>query len=158
MTGFWNSGEYSLILNPYRYVPPQRVWFLGLLVWKQVHTLRLILCGIGYCFRRNYGSVWTYLSFQFQMSKKEKEIWEFKIFEEFFFRLLCNLSNDDIPSAWRPSSLKTGVKNDIFWSEIGDFGEPGGTSPPRIPRRTLPPGFVICGVLEKEKLRLGILT
>ena len=31
--------------------------------------------------------------------------------------------------------LKTGVENDIFWSEIGSgFGEPGGTSPPRIPR------------------------
>ena len=33
--------------------------------------------------------------------------------------------------------LKTGVENDNFWSEIGSrFGEPGGTSPPRIPRST----------------------
>ena len=34
-----------------------------------------------------------------------------------------------------------GVKNGIFWSEIGSgFGEPGGTAPPRIPRSTaLPP-------------------
>ena len=33
--------------------------------------------------------------------------------------------------------LKTSVKNDIFWSEIGSgFGEPGGTAPPRIPRST----------------------
>ena len=33
--------------------------------------------------------------------------------------------------------LKTGVENDIFWSEIGSrFGEPGSTSPPRIPRST----------------------
>ena len=36
-------------------------------------------------------------------------------------------------------SLKTGVENNIFWSEIGSgFGEPGSTSPPgisgRIPR------------------------
>ena len=31
--------------------------------------------------------------------------------------------------------LKTGVKNDIFWSEIGSgFEEPGLTPPPRIPR------------------------
>ena len=37
--------------------------------------------------------------------------------------------------------LKTGVENDKFClSEIGSrFGEPGGTSPPRIPRSTLPP-------------------
>ena len=33
--------------------------------------------------------------------------------------------------------LKTGVENDIFWSEIGSgFGEPGGTPLPRIPRST----------------------
>ena len=33
--------------------------------------------------------------------------------------------------------LKTGVENDIFWSEIRSrFEEPGGTSPPRIPRST----------------------
>ena len=35
-----------------------------------------------------------------------------------------------------------GVKNDIFWSEIGSgFGELGGSTPPRIPRST-PLGFV----------------
>ena len=34
--------------------------------------------------------------------------------------------------------MKTGVKNDIFWSEIGSgFGEPGGTLQPRTPRSTL---------------------
>ena len=75
-----------------------------------------------------------------------------------FFRLLSNLSNGDIISALRPSSLKTGVKNDIFWSEIGDLENraahphqefPGVLPPP-------PPGFVVCGVLEKEKLGLGI--
>ena len=32
--------------------------------------------------------------------------------------------------------LKTGVKSDMFWSEIGlGFGEQGDTPPPRIPRR-----------------------
>ena len=36
--------------------------------------------------------------------------------------------------------LKKGVKNDIFWSEIGSgFGELGGTPPPRIPRSNPPP-------------------
>ena len=35
--------------------------------------------GIGYGFRGNYGSAWRYLSFQFQMSKKEREICEFEM-------------------------------------------------------------------------------
>ena len=34
--------------------------------------------------------------------------------------------------------LKTGVKNDNFWSKIGSaYGEPEGTPPPRIPE--IPP-------------------
>ena len=33
--------------------------------------------------------------------------------------------------------LKTGDKNDIFWSEIvSGFGGPGGIPPPRFPRGT----------------------
>ena len=37
-------------------------------------------------------------------------------------------------------SLKTSVKNGVFWSEIeSGIGEPGSTSPPRIPRSTSPP-------------------
>ena len=32
-----------------------------------------------YKFRGNYGSVWTYLSFQFQMNKKERKICKFEI-------------------------------------------------------------------------------
>ena len=33
--------------------------------------------------------------------------------------------------------LKTGVNNDIFWSETGsEFGDPGGKPPPRIPWST----------------------
>ena len=32
------------------------------------------------------------------------------------------------------NGLKTGVNNEIFWSEIGsEFGDPGGTLPTRIP-------------------------
>ena len=55
------------------------------------------------------------------------------------FCLRSNLSNDDIISAQNPG-LKTGVENDIFWSEIGPgFGEPGGTPPPWVPRSTPPP-------------------
>ena len=33
--------------------------------------------GIGYGFQENYGNVRTYLLFQFQMSKKEREINDF---------------------------------------------------------------------------------
>ena len=64
------------------------------------------------------------------------------------FCCCSNLSNDDIISE-RPGlrigmdfrgapGLKTGMKNDIFWSKIGSaFEEPGGTPPPRIPE--IPP-------------------
>ena len=59
-------------------------------------------------------------------------------FEEFFC-LRSNLSYDDSISALSPV-LKTGVENDIFWSEIGSgFGEPDHTPPPRIPKNTPPP-------------------
>ena len=67
----WRWWGYSLeggtpLYKLYRYVPPHRVGFL--------HHFAGIRCG----FRGNYRSVWTYLSFQFQMSKKEREICEFK--------------------------------------------------------------------------------
>ena len=61
--------------------------------------------------------------------------------------LAVNLSYDDIflrgmsenGYGFKKPGLKTGVKNDIFWSERGSgFGEPGGTPPPRIPRSNPP--------------------
>ena len=53
--------------------------------------------GIGYGFLGNFGSVWTYLSFQLQMSKKRK----MRIRTEFveFFCFHSNLSSDNIISA-----------------------------------------------------------
>ena len=43
--------------------------------------------------------------------------------------------NDD--TIVQRTGLKTGVNNDIFWSEIGsEFGDPGGKAPPRIPWST----------------------
>ena len=44
-------------------------------------------------------SVLTYLSFQFQISKKEREICEFETDLNNFFGLRSNLSNDNIISA-----------------------------------------------------------
>ena len=44
---------------------------------------------------------------------------------------------------------KTGVENDMFWSEIGSgFGEPGGTPLPIIPRSTPPPDIEHCAFVN----------
>ena len=66
---------------------------------------------IEYGFRGKHGSEWTYLSFQFQMNKKEIEICEFgeNFKQHFFVGVWISL---------RPG-LKKDVKNEIFWSEIG---------------------------------------
>ena len=56
-----------------------------------------------------------------------------------FFLLLSNLSNGDIISALRPSSLKTGVKNDIFWFEIGDLENRAAHPHQEFPRSTPTP-------------------
>ena len=83
-------------------MPPHRVGILrrfGLKTGIHFAHFSLESQGIGYGFRGNYGSVWTYLSFQFQMSKKEREIY-MRIrngFEEFIC-LHSNLSNDNIIS------------------------------------------------------------
>ena len=51
------------------------------------YTFCPLWSGIGYGFLGNYGSVWTYLSFQFQMSKKEREYANSKwILRNLFFR------------------------------------------------------------------------
>ena len=43
--------------------------------------------------------------------------------------------------------LKTGVNNDILWSEMeSEFGDPGGTPPPRIPWST-PRGYFFTKLL-----------
>ena len=74
--------------------------------------------GIGYGFRGNYRSVWTYLSFRFQIRKKEREICKL----EMDWRILF-LRSKLIIFAQRPG-LKTGMENDIFWSEMGSgFGD-----------------------------------
>ena len=90
---------------------------MPILVWNRV-------------FKGTTGVYETYLSFQFQMSKKERETWEFERGLKNFFSLCSNPSEDNIISALRPS-LKTGVENYIFWSEIrSGFREPGGGAHP----------------------------
>ena len=87
----WNSGYVRDIFpggggtplyKLYRYVPPHRV---GFLLRSGLKTLSPFRSGIGYGFWGNYGKVWTYLSFQFRMSKKEREICEFEMDEMNFF-------------------------------------------------------------------------
>ena len=84
----WNSGYVSDIFpggggggtpsyKLYRYMPPHRV---GFLLRSGLKTLSPFRSGIGYGFWGNYGKVWTYLSFQFRLSKKEREICVFEMY------------------------------------------------------------------------------
>ena len=63
------GGGYPLYM-PCMFVPPQRV-----APFRSV--CRPFWSRIGYGFRGNNGSVWRYLSFQFQMNKKGREICAF---------------------------------------------------------------------------------
>ena len=58
------------------------------------YTLCPFWSGIGLGFRESYGRVWTLLSFQFQISKKEREISEFEMDLNNF--CVCALLNDNI--------------------------------------------------------------
>ena len=121
----WISPAGGTPLNKqYRYVPPHRVGFLRRFGLKT--SIRFAHIGLESGFKGTTGVYETYLSFQFQMSKKERETWEFERGLKNFFSLCSNPSEDNIISALRPS-LKTGVENYIFWSEIrSGFREPGG--------------------------------
>ena len=107
--------------GPFRFVPilvPRARRFL--VTWSYGTGMRFwpFWSGIGYGFRGNYGSVWTYLSFQFKMSKKslrKKEKCNMRILNRFLerFCLRSNLSNNDIISAQRP-----GLKKDLVWKRV----------------------------------------
>ena len=60
-------------------MPPHQVGFLRRFGPKTgIHFAHFGLDSV-YGFPGNYGSVWTYLSFQFQMTKKEREIYEYEM-------------------------------------------------------------------------------
>ena len=66
---------------PYSHIGMCRLIGYGfgtVLVWKRVYTLPMLVWNREW-FSRDLRSVWTYLSFQFQMSKKERKICEFKM-------------------------------------------------------------------------------
>ena len=71
--------------------------------------------GIGYGFWGNYGIVWTSLSFQFQMSKRERKICEFEMDLKNFFCLRSNLNNIFLPKGqvWKRVWILE------IWSENG---------------------------------------
>ena len=67
-------------------------WVLAPFWSENGYTLSPFWSGIGYGFRGNYWSVLTYLSFQFQMSKKERGICEFEMDLKNFFVCLLILA------------------------------------------------------------------
>ena len=58
-------------------MPPQRVWFLHRFCLKMGIDFAHFGLESGMVFEKTTGVM--YLSFQFQMNKKEREIWEFKM-------------------------------------------------------------------------------
>ena len=142
-----------MVCNPALYNPVQvpRGRVFALFWFENGYRLRPFRSGIGYDFRGNYWSVWTYLSFLSQMNKKEREIHEYRRNGlKKSSLLVSNIGNDDIIS-WTPvrgqvwkrvwvlkAGQKKSVKSDIFWSEIGSgSGEPRDIPSPKIPRSTL---------------------
>ena len=135
-------------------MPPHRVGFLRRLGLKTGIHFCSFWSGIGYGFRGNYGKIWTYLSFQFRMSKKEREICELEMDSIDFFCLRSNVSNDDIISTWRPG-LKSGMgfsglvwkrkrKSTFFGLKSGQDLENRAVHPYQdIPRSTPPPPGLI---------------
>ena len=72
---------------------------------------------------REFGNARPYLSFEFEMNKKERVIGRFEMAFTKSFSWRSNLSNDNITSAYIRSE-------NFFLSEIGSgFGEPGITPP-----------------------------
>ena len=71
--------EFTPLYEPYSYMLPLRVWFLHRFGLKTgIEFAHLDLESVMF-FLGNYESVWTYLSFQLQMNKKERIICEFEI-------------------------------------------------------------------------------
>ena len=86
--GGWVGGGGTPLYMPYRYVLHQRVGFFAPFWSENGYTLCSFWSGIGYVFPGNNGRICTYLLFQFQMSKKERKIYEFEMDSKKCFLLL----------------------------------------------------------------------
>ena len=82
----WGGG--TPLYKPHRYVLHQRVGFFRRFWSENGYTLCSFWSGIGYVFQGNNGRICTYLLFQFQMSKKERKIYEFEMDSKKCFLLL----------------------------------------------------------------------
>ena len=119
------EGGGTLLYKTYRYVPPLKGTVFAPFRSENGYRLCPFWSGIGYCFRRNYGSVWMCMQFQFQMTKKERIIREFGwIWRNLFVGVLIYyvMTWFRRGQTWKgiwileaSSRLKTGVKNDMFW-------------------------------------------
>ena len=125
------------LYKPCKNVPSQRVWFLGLFWSENGYTHYPFWSGIGNGFRRNYGSVWTYfLSFQFQINKKNRNMRIRNAFDEMF---ACALIQ--VITAWHNFYLKAKSKwHFLVWNRVRIW-KTSCTPPPRIPTST-PPGIL----------------
>ena len=114
--------------------------------------------GIGNGFRRNYGSVWTYfLSFQFQINKKNRNMRNRNAFDEMF---ACALIQ--VITAWHNFYLKAKSKwHFLVWNRVRIW-KTSCTPPPRIPTST-PPGILHImrtppPPKKKKKLLINLLS
>ena len=113
------------------------------------YTLCLFWCGIGYGFWGPTGVYERIYRFNSKwVRKKEKyanSIWIWIYIYFLFVCALANLGNGNNISAYGPG-LKTGMDSrGVVWKRVwkitffglgSGFGEPGGTSPLRVPRNT----------------------
>ena len=85
------------------------------------------------------------------MSKKERETCELEMDFKKSLLLPSSLSNDDIISS--RSGLKTRVKNDVFWSEIGRHTSTKNSLKHPAP----PPRVILVAFCVRERLTKNLL-
>ena len=79
------GGGGTPLYKPYRLCAAPTGTVFGSFWSENGYTLFPFWSGFGYGFQGNYGSVWKYLSFQFQMNKKEIEICQIEMHLKKFF-------------------------------------------------------------------------
>ena len=147
--------ENTPFFKPYWYAAAPKAMFFVPFRFENGYRVCPFWSGIVYGFRGNCGIVWTYLSFQLQMNKKERVICKLQNHLKKSSCWRFNLSNDDIIFAYVNmyvaffDLLQVWKRVWIFWGqlwkrvwkmtffccEIGSwFGELGGTPSPRILR------------------------
>ena len=113
---------------------PKGWGFCTILVWKRVYTLSILVWNLVWFSRELRECLNLFIVYR-KKDKYANSKWMLRN----SFCCCSNLSNNGI--IFQRPGLKTGVQNDIFWSEIGSgFGEPGDRPPPRILRSTPSPG------------------